>query len=99
MRCAFFLFLQYRYTPLHYAVENHTAEVTKLLIERGADVNAKTLVRLSAFSLGGTCYHNLAAPLPQTKSTPLHHAAWKGAGECCRILLEHGAAINATDDV
>ena len=35
----------------------------------------------------------------QTKSTPLHHAAWRGASHCAQALVERGANVDAVDDV
>lgn len=29
--------------------------------------------------------------------TPLHSAAYKGYGDACKVLLQHGADVNAKD--
>jgi len=32
------------YTPLHYAAWNNSKEIGELLISKGADINAKTII-------------------------------------------------------
>jgi len=61
---------------LTYAVRNKAHETIELLIERGADVGART----EAF-----------------KKTPLFQAAFEGDIEGAKILIKHGADVNATD--
>ena len=33
-------------TPLHYATENNSKEIFEILISKGADINAKTIIYL-----------------------------------------------------
>ncbi len=40
------LTMQYMYTPLHYAAEANSIEILSLLLDAGADINAKTEVSL-----------------------------------------------------
>ena len=37
------LYGRHNQTPLHYAVLNHNAESSKLLLERGAEIEARTI--------------------------------------------------------
>jgi hypothetical protein len=68
--------------PLHFAVEQGNLDVARLLLDRGANVNAK-----SGAPLAG----------PITGRTPLHIAVAQGNFEITRLLLDRGADINAKD--
>ena len=80
-------------TPLHWAARKNAAETAKVLIENGADVNAKSkngdthfLKRLSRerdFSEG---------------QTPLHDAAKFNAADVLKLLIENGAEVGREDD-
>jgi ankyrin repeat protein len=74
-------------TPLHLAVEDGpkskpSSKVTALLIESGAEVDAAT--RNGGLSSVGGC-------------TPLHRAASNGYVEGAEVLIQAGAAVDATD--
>jgi ankyrin repeat protein len=75
-----------KFTPLHSATHvnlktQNYYDITKLLIEHDADVNAKGGV--SAW--GGF----------DLNDTPLHFAADNGNYEIVKLLVEHGADVNA----
>ena len=88
------------------------AEVVSLLLEKGADIEAKAEVRASLMNMLGfvaltqlltVVYLALPSssyyPLLQDGRTPLHHAAMKGHAEVVSLLLEKGADIQARDEV
>jgi len=70
-------------TPLHRAAIGHK-EIAELLIDKGADVNAK--------SRGAV---NLKV---DWRLTPLHYAADRGHKEVAELLIDKGADVNAKDD-
>jgi ankyrin repeat protein len=76
------------------AAENH-ADVVRLLIAHGADVNARS-TKLSfprdQFGLEG-----VPTFLPKGDWTPLMYAARDGAADAARVLAEAGADLNAVD--
>lgn len=71
------------FTPLHCVSRgDHASEeagicVARLMLERGADVNAQTKERYC---------------------TPLHVASYCGKLESTRLLIDHGAQVDAVDD-
>ncbi len=67
---------------LHFTVQQGLAEATALLLNYGADPN-----------LAAEHFHQeIICPL-----SPLHVAAWHGHLEVARVLLEHGADLQARD--
>ena len=93
----------YNWTPIHNASQGpdpvlpHTsynnpqllADVARLLLEHGADVNAR--IEHGAVIVGDDNDHK--------GKTPLHFAvADRGRVEVVRVLLEHGANVGAEDD-
>jgi ankyrin repeat protein len=77
-------------TPLHHALAGGAdIEVIRLLIDSGADVNARTTP--------GVCSHNFYGSTPTRGETPLHRAAAFASIEIVRLLLEAGADGAARD--
>jgi ankyrin repeat protein len=76
-------------TPLHHASWTGHTEVAKVLVDKRADINAKSVysARLSRTSL---IIHT-----DKDGQTPLHHASWKGHTEVAKVLVDKGADINA----
>jgi len=74
------------YTPLHNAMgkAEKYVKTSELLIQHGADVNARGGIRVSS------------GP-GKWKHTPLHLAAREGNLEIVKLLIEHGAKIEAKD--
>lgn len=71
-------------TPLHHALAGGAdIEVIRLLIDHGADVNAKTLP--------GVCSYNFYGSTPTRGETPLHRAAAFVSMEIVQLLLQAGA--------
>lgn len=71
---------------LHIAARNGNYDICKMLIERGADVNAVEEDSDRARRYGSTC------------CTPLHLAASANHAAICRLLLENGALALIRDD-
>lgn len=96
------------YTPLHMA---GTGEVARLLIDLGADVNAKAcysqqqreyLIKhneaLKAIEeQTGKRFHVDLGPYEKRLITPIIMAAQAGRTDVVRVLLEHGADVNAVE--
>ncbi|WP_353646128.1 ankyrin repeat domain-containing protein [Mesorhizobium sp. WSM2239] len=91
--------------PLHYAINRQRLDAAKLLIERGADVNAVS-------KIGGTplmaavaknrfefitllLAHGANPNSTAGKQTPLHLAVKRGCLDCVKALVEAGADVNA----
>lgn len=98
-------------TPLFVAARVGSVATARLLIEHGADVNARTSAghmpefRLPSSSTGskgagiirgGWPEHGARAAVPGAKS-PLLYATRQGDLEMVRVLVEAGAAIEASD--
>jgi ankyrin repeat protein/L-ascorbate metabolism protein UlaG (beta-lactamase superfamily) len=97
------------WTPLT-SVGWGTLEMTQWLLDRGADVNARTdttLAPLSVAIFGGNIdivrlMVNKGADVNwcrQRGDRPLQQAVMRGAREIARILLENGAEVDFTDPI
>ena len=71
------------WTPLHEAALNGHKGIAELLIEKGANLNAKDRGRV---------------PAEDTGKTPLHLAAKKGHNEVAELLIAEGADVNAKSE-
>ena len=72
------------YTPLGLASQQGRADMVKLLIERGANLNVQLNTRGVPWSGGGW--------------TPLHHAVARDHRRVASLLLEAGADVSARND-
>jgi cytohesin len=73
-------------TPLHHALVARSSDrspLVKLLLEHGADPNARTKPGISSFNYGGD--------LRTRGETPLHRAAAYSSAETIKLLLAAGA--------
>jgi ankyrin repeat protein len=96
-------------TPLHNAAYGRSLEIIKILVENGADINAKN-------EEGGTPFHFAAytASMEIIKyfveekkvninqadkegKKPIHYSAFKGSVPAVKYLVDHGANANAKD--
>ena len=98
------------WTALHLANFDNI-NVVKLLLDRGADINAVSKNKLVATPLQGTVVFKKvefgrllldrganASPRGEEGTTPLHEAAGSSQMEFAKLLIEHGADVNAKDD-
>jgi len=90
-------------TALMWAVAENHINVVKLLVARGADVNARTQVMVprgeytparAGGASGNGIIRQRALPTAQGGMTPLLFAVRDGNTEIVRFLLDHGADIN-----
>lgn len=72
--------------PLHWAASNGSVEMVQLLLDRGADVNARSRFLMPYFGGYDTFYNG--------QQTPLLLAAARGHTAVARLLLEHGAQVD-----
>lgn len=98
------------WTALQFAAELGHTRICQLLIQAGADINAKstmygeTALHLAAYNGALECCKYLiqASADIHTKnndgSTPLHLAAETGSEDICRLLIQAGADVNAHDN-
>ncbi len=99
------------WTLLHIAAFAGNSATTELLIERGADINARAQTRfrntpLQTALLTGQYAtakvlldHGADALVRQAKGfTPMHEAALLGRADIVRLLLDHGAELNSRSD-
>ena len=76
-------------TPLHLAASNENPAVAALLLEAGADVDAREEFTEERYSSTGVA--------PNHNRTPLHYAASNTNSAVAAMLLEAGAAVNPRD--
>ncbi|XP_078674577.1 uncharacterized protein LOC144912759 [Branchiostoma floridae x Branchiostoma belcheri] len=97
----------YEQTSLHVASWYGKTEVAKLLIEHGADLEARDQDQLTSLHWAawrghtGTCEllirHGAdVTARDQVQDTPLHWAALWGRTETCELLIRHGADVTAS---
>jgi ankyrin repeat protein len=100
------------FTALHLAVFAHQAAAARLLIEHGADVNARSTGQIARVPPLGTAAFVRSAPLagllldagadPDGRGdggfTALHTAAANGDAALTRLLLDRGADRDAATD-
>lgn len=79
-----------RMTPLHTAIQSRLLETTRYLVERGADMNARALIREVDPQTG-------EARVVGSGNTPLHMAAIMRSPDILQFLLEAGADPNLGD--
>ena len=96
-------------TPLHYTAFKGNLEISRYLLQNGADVNAvtnlgKNIIHLSAEGdqPAYMIYYLYKKVIDigtqdNNKSTPLHWACYSGAMNSIKFLLSLGAEINALD--
>jgi cytochrome c len=92
-------------TPLYYAVQGAHLDAAKLLMERGADVNATTALGVAPLgpAIGKRNIELIQLLLdhganPNSavgRQTVLHLAAARGCLECVKALVEAGADVNS----
>lgn len=98
-----------RWTALHYATAWGDPEVVKLLLDAGADREAKTITGESPLHWAARwgklkCVEILAAQgadiniRDNNGMTPLHKAASKGQVEVVKYFLDQGMDVNIQDD-
>ena len=86
----------YTWTSLHLAAWNGNLEVAKLLVQHGAEIDAKTnYTGIGIFVDFDETMNDLTQGLNQ--STPLHFAARNGHLEIVKLLIQHGANLTATN--
>ena len=96
-------------TPLYLAAELGCAQVAEILVQRGAQINARDYVySLSPLHCASRYGHiDIVLMLlgrnaifdsqDRDCKTPLHYASFRGHKEIIQILLDKGANINARD--
>ncbi|KAF3082204.1 hypothetical protein TWF102_001290 [Orbilia oligospora] len=104
-------YFQYR-SALQFAAEGECPETTKMLLDAGADLNWKSRTGATTldctYSRGTVYFDNLklliesGADVVQAereghKQSCLHYIVHSGSPQATKLLLEHGARINARD--
>lgn len=102
--------LQNGITPLHIASRRGNVIMVRLLLDRGAQIDAKTKVQQTSILLFAKLFDplnifdasltkSLTIVSIQDELTPLHCAARNGHVRIIEILLDHGAPIQAKTKV
>ena len=95
-------------TPLHVASRRGHADIARLLLEHGADRNARDDEKRTSLYLSSEYgYVDVVRILLEQGAdteaqdgllrSPLSKASSRGHVEVCRVLLEHGADVNSKD--
>ena len=85
-------------TPLHFAAENYSLKMGEILISKGADINAKTIIHsyiISSFLI--KIKQIKERNLNKNNETPLHTALRNKSDKMGELLISKGADINARD--
>ncbi|MCJ1286603.1 hypothetical protein MMC26_005949 [Xylographa opegraphella] len=102
--------VEFVWSPLFRAANSGRDYIVSLLIEEGADINARGPSELTALMLAVKDHHDSVTKVLLEKGastaatdesgwTALHQAAHNlGREKAARLLLEHGAAVNAICD-
>jgi ankyrin repeat protein len=97
-------------TPLHQAASRGNLKVTKLLIDHGADLNARSTDGTALHQIinrSSKSYVEMAKLLLESGTklqefsfgnTELHLAAMKGLADLVPLLVKHGADVNAVNE-
>ncbi len=80
-------------TPLMWAAASNQAEVARILIDNGADINAIS----AALDLRGVLQSRVQGDFPDGGLAALHHAARENAIETARVLIDNGADLDILD--
>ncbi|CAL1682578.1 unnamed protein product [Lasius platythorax] len=98
------------YTPLHLAVEKGSEEIIKLLLSRGANVDAKGIDGITSLHIAaergylqivehllkrGAHVNSVYTSTSREGYTPLHLAVEKDSEEIIKLLLSRGANVDA----
>ena len=90
------------WTPLRWAASEGHADVARLLVDAGADVNARGLLDWAASHNRAEMARlliDLGADVNARTSSwrPLHFAAFGNSAKVARLLIDEGADVNAKD--
>jgi ankyrin repeat protein len=80
-------------TPLMWAAASNQAEVARVLIEHGADMDARS----AELDLRGVLVDDGHGDLPDGGLTALHHAARENSLEAAQVIVSMGANPSLTD--
>ncbi len=80
-------------TPLMWAASANQAEIVRLLIDNGANMDFRSPV----LELRGIRQGGVAGDFPDGGLTALHHAARENAIDAARVLIERGADLDVLD--
>ncbi|MCP4137385.1 MAG: hypothetical protein GY754_40835 [bacterium] len=97
--------------PLHYAVSFKREKILQLLLDRGADVNSRSIftgftpLHIAVFennrSFAGQLIAREANPSVQDNrgDTPLHYAVMRGTKDIIKLLIEKGASTTIKNNM
>ncbi|TKX28635.1 hypothetical protein CQA38_07080 [Campylobacter sp. MIT 12-5580] len=87
-------------TPLFYAVEFNQENIVKLLLEKGANVNARYINNNEKLAISGnTPYYITLCALEHTSKNVFMHAASYANVNILKLLTTYKVDINAKDDL